>query len=649
MKFRNVLAACVLAAVAAVPGASAKGNPKPGKLYPYDGYPELASWERTLTKVPFAEGAPAVVLLEAEQNRWEEVNRIRTDYFRRVKLLTDGGVADYADFSYELLGSWRVKKVSARTVLPDGTEVDASEGVFRPKSSDNDLQVVKIAFPRAEKGAILDLHITTEIDSPFVPPWIIQQEIPVMKSEFVMVPPIGLKFRKVLFSWDENKEETHKVRVADKNATFFTYQSVPPVPDVPNRPALEEIAAKLVIIVDSYKDELNYVALASDWKEFIKRDSDWASDWIKSRHSDATDLARNVVGDATAPLAKAEAIRKALREKVRVEYASNGCMRDGPDKLLAEGSGTTTDVALAAAAMLQAVGVKTTPIEYRRRSQGLIPPDFPIPSLLTDTLLRIDGGRQPVYFSPASDLPAGRLPWYAQGVLGVPLDGAGDKPVEIPDFPARDDRTERSTTATLSADGRISGETGTVFRGVAGERLRRALHDLDEDGRRAYVRDRMQAWIPGLQVTSLELRNLDDATLPFALKCGWEADGYVTAAGKRLLIDPFLFSRIRADDWPPTDRAVPVDLGAAYEVVDKLSLKLPDGVADVTVPEGRDLNAGPVGLYVTTLSAADGTLSAERHMRLDIYRFPTQSYTSLRRWFADIAASDESTVVVTLP
>jgi len=649
VRIRSIVAAAWIVLIVAGLPATAKSKSGAARLYPYDGYPELTDEERSLSGVPYAEGAPALMLLEAGQNRWEDVNLIRTDYYRRLKILTEAGVEDYSDFTYTLYGDWRVKDVTARTVLPDGTEVDAGEGVFRQRSAESGMQVVSIAFPQVRVGAILDLHITTMIDSVFVTPWIIQSEIPVVQSEFIVVPPVGLKFRKVLFAYDPSKENERKFRVADRGATSWKYEDVAPLPQVPNRPSRSEIAAKLIIIVDSYKDETTYIPLAPDWKGFIKARSEYIDDWIKARHANAADLARQVTGDASTPLDKAEAIRESLQKKVRVEYTSTGRIHDSPDEVLAEGFGTSSDLALTAAAMLRAVGVGNTPVQYRRRSLGLVPPDFPIPSLLDDTILRIDVGEGPTFFAPAADLPAGRLPWDAQGVLGVPLDGKSVQPIEVPDFRAQDNRTERTTTGKLAADGRITAETSVVFRGVASDRWRRSLQDLDEDGRRELIRDRLRRFIPGLQLTELELRNLENSAMPFALRCSWEAEGYVSSAGQRLLFDPFLFSRIRAEEWPPAERAVPVDLGETYETFDTLNLELPQGSGEVTLPETRRLNAGPVGMYEVELSSSGGRVIAKRHMKLEIYRFPVQSYDSLRKWFVDVSAVDDSSVVVSMP
>jgi hypothetical protein len=60
------------------------------------------------------------------------------------------------------------------------------------------------------------------------------------------------------------------------------------------------------------------------------------------------------------------------------------------------------------------------------------------------------------------------------------------------------------------------------------------------------------------------------------------------------------------------------------------------------------MDAGPAGLYETTLTRTGGTVVVKRHMRLGIHIYPPKSYMSLRRWFSDIAKADDEPIVVTM-
>ena len=116
----TALAAAAFTAVA-IPAAAAEKAPprrKAADLVLQDKYPPITPEQKALTEVPWAKGAPAVVLLSAEQHEYVEAGdqvteRIHT--YRRVKILTQAGVEEYADFGRKLYGDWRIQKIEART------------------------------------------------------------------------------------------------------------------------------------------------------------------------------------------------------------------------------------------------------------------------------------------------------------------------------------------------------------------------------------------------------------------------------------------------------------------------------------------------------------------------------------------------------
>ena len=162
-------------------------------------FPPVGEAERKLAEVPFAKGAPAAVLLAARQCQWTWLDSdlmLSMQEVRRVKILTEAGVKSHGDLKFDLYGSWRVKKVEARTVLPDGTVVDASGDVHREKS-ESGVEAVRVAFPKVQVGAILDFRIETNADAGALSPWFIQERIPVLESRLLLLPPKGLKYRSI--------------------------------------------------------------------------------------------------------------------------------------------------------------------------------------------------------------------------------------------------------------------------------------------------------------------------------------------------------------------------------------------------------------------------------------------------------------------
>jgi hypothetical protein len=301
-----------------------------------------------------------------------------------------------------------------------------------------------------------------------------------------------------------------------------------------------------------------------------------------------------------------------------------------------------------ATVMLRAVGVEAVPAAIRRRSDGVVPTEFPIPARMNDLLVRIKNGNGFHYFSPSSDLHVGKLPFDCSGVIAMPFDGVTEQPEAMPDSRARDNLTRRSANVTVSAEGDITVRSMSTHWGMSAERWRRALRGESEEDQKITVEETLQRHHPGAQLASVKITNLEDTAKVLSIQCQWEVPGYASVAGKRLILNPFLYDRVDASDWAPESREEAVDLRAASEVLDTMTYRLPPELEQVDLPQPAKFAAGPVGLYQTTIERKGNAVTVKRHLRLDMYRFDSKSYAGLKKWFTDIAGVDAKPLVVKL-
>lgn len=613
-------------------------------------YTPITAEQKALKDVPFAKGASAVVLLSGEQSRWEDSLKFqRVVMHRRVKILTADGVDDYGDYSLSLRGDWRIKKILARTVLPDGTIVDGQEGenIFREKSEDGD-QEIRVAFPQVKPGAILDFILEVAASPWFVTPLQLQEEIPVMEARMILLPPPALAYRTLVTGLDPKLNKPLSFNYgAGKKAHVWRFTNLEPLPDLPFLPPAMDISKKFIVVLDSYKDSYNYVPIAHDWASFGKSEKEYWHRWIKTGHSAADALAKQVAATGT-PAQKAEAIRRALRERVRVGNNWTNPVHDSPNEVLKEGSGNSADLAGTTVAMLAAVGVEANLVGFRRRSEGMIIGDIPIPGMLNDLMVQIPDAKGALYFSPAADIAVGQLPWDCSGLLAMVYDGKSDKPVIIPDPKGSDNKIVRKATIDLLPDGGIKGESQHVYHGIAAELMRRKLRDRDGDARKLYMQERLQRYIAGAGVLSVKVENLDNWDADLILDCQWEAAGYGTRAGKRLVVNPNLFSRISAENWTAAERKYPINMQWPFEEIDEVTINLPEGVANVQPLGPANMDAGAVGYYKAKFARNGNQVKITRHMLMNFYTFVPNQWGPLKQWFTGLAVGDDRPVVVTM-
>jgi hypothetical protein len=649
----------VVLALGAFDSAVAKGKDSFASLTIESGFPEVTAEDRALAGVPFAPGAPAVVLLDAEmqtqQPDFAASQVVHIERFRRVKILTQAGVEHYADYLTRLEGDWRVNKVAARTVLPDGTVVDAKDSIFR-ESSANDkngetaVRTIRVAFPRVQVGAILDYRASLVRDGAIERRWLVQSTIPTVESRFLMVFPDGLQIKIGSFFLSAAEQKPISGRTAMGRFYGWRFVNEPSIPDEPNQPPLGDLSKALVVFPESFKTEGVQWEISPDWKTWGKARSDGWSAFLKQKDTQAESAARQACAGKTTALEKAEAVRQALRARFRVDATSvYPPYQKGADDLLAKGSGDSGEAAALALSMLAACGVDAVPVAYRPRDEGMLPKDTPLANLLEDVLIRFPGEGGPAYMTFVEDIPAGVLPPDARGVWAMPMDGKAAAPELLPDATAGDDRAIRAVTATLGADGSLSGELTATYHGVWATRWREALRARSDDARTTWLTDRFRRFAAGLTLQDVEIRGLADDGADLVVKAKLNVAGYATTAGRRLLVNANLLGRELSGDWSATERKTPVDLGEAYETIDTIMLTLPPEAADAAVPTPpADYNAGNVGRYTASYERRGNAVILTRTMRLDLYRFKTDGYAGLRHWFGDIAAMDDRPVIVSL-
>lgn len=655
---RMCRAAAALALAAAASVAVAKDpNSYASLLLPAD-FPPVTPEEKALASVPFAPGAPAVVLFQGRQIT-QESDLIHTQIYRiedvrRVKILTQPGIESYANYRYTFYGAWRIHKVQARTILPDGTIVDAKDTTFTERSGkrsgeDAQVQTLRVAFPQVQVGAILDVHVSYVADGTPADRYAIQDRIPVMSRRYMLILPDNLQMK--LGSFFLTPEEAKPVVGRSPQGRFFAwnFQNVPPVPDEPNQPPFGDISKALVIYPESIKTDAIYVGIAADWTSWGKDRKDAWDKWLKGKSEQCAALARQVAGDKTDPLDKAEAIRQALRTRMRASYASIYRTADSPDDALAQTNVTSADVAGVAMAMLKAVGVASDAVVFRRRDSGMLPKDSPVITLLEDTIVRLATPKGPAYVAPCDDVPAGVLPREARGVWAMAADGVATAPALLPDYTSAEARATRMLRGSLDAAGTLTGEATITLTGVRAGDWRDALAPLDADARRAWVTQRMAGLVPSARLTAVAFDGLDDGRKDLSVTCTLVAEGFATVAGKRLIANLNVFGRESAADWAAAERKFPVDLGGPHDDNDTVVLTLPAEAVDVAVPlPPAGYDAGNVGKYTASYEKRDKVVILKRTMRLDVYRFPATAFPGLKRWFGDIAAMDDKAIVATL-
>jgi len=621
-----------------------------------DGYPPITDEEKALTEVPFAKGAPAVVLQDVLQHRWDIIQGLATlytriDHHRRLKILSQAGVELFADYTYfGMAGDEEIQKVLARTVLPDGSEIKAQ--VFKDWKEGKHASV-RVTFAQVQPGAILDLRMTSSVPFGFSARVPVQGPLPTMHARYVTIPPqIRDLVSVVATGIPRDRIEVRPFHTAFGNGTAFVVEDIPALGSEPFLPPLEDARMSFSMVFNYHEQDASWASTWAAWAELQKRA--WDA-WTHGQASQAKELARAVAEGKTRSLEKAEAIRVAVQERVRTTFLNQDLdffapEQRAPDLVLSTGRGSIADVAGLQVTMLRSVGLRACIVPTRRRDSGRLDPDIPMPILLDDMLLRLETEQGAVYYNPVADLPVGTLPWYDRGVVAIPLDGLPGPVVRIPDFGPEENLRLGSTDAELLADGTVRGRTTETFCDIAAHRQRGLLGELDEVKRGEWLTNDLRRSMPG---GSLKSWAAEEKGATFVIRREWEAQGLASLAGKRLLLPMNLNHRIDPGPFALETRVAPVDLGEAYEERDTVVLALPQAIGDVVLPPARKFHLGPVespeAAYAASYERQGDRIVLQRTLTVGRRTFEAADWPRLRSWFLQIVAAEEEPIAVTLP
>ncbi|HTO21307.1 MAG TPA: DUF3857 domain-containing protein, partial [Spirochaetia bacterium] len=148
--------------------------------------------------------------------------------YYRIKIFTDAA-KKYADIEIpNVRDLLRLSDLKARTVLPDGTIVPFDGKVFDKviaKRHGFDVRASAFTFPNVQSGCILEYRYRLSWSPGYfvIPPWIVQEELPMLQSRYVLNVPPGVMVAPVSFLPD-NADYSR----TDPGTLELTLSNVPP-------------------------------------------------------------------------------------------------------------------------------------------------------------------------------------------------------------------------------------------------------------------------------------------------------------------------------------------------------------------------------------------------------------------------------------
>jgi len=617
-------------------------------------WPEIPRAEWDLKEVANAPGAPAVVLLDSGELRFDD--RSVSSYFevyRRVKILNEEG-REHGTVSVPSSNFHRMRDLEGRTHLPDGRVVPlGKDAKFEKKfSTFYKFSLHSFAMPAVEVGSIIEYQYRIYFDSAiFTEPWYFQGAIPRLRSEITCEYPKNFGFAPVRFSPYGLEIQHEMTRTPVGQRATYSMENVPPVPDEVGRFPFQDLSSWALFIPRELVSNNQVIDLLKDWKsaiEVMQGRGKFGYKAARKNSGGAKTKAKELAGNARNPLDRALPIYEFVRDEIRTEHWTGVSVSDHVSaKTFKDARGDYADKALLLQTMLSSVKVDSSLGWVRSKDQGQTQLQLPTPWQFDKILvvLELDGKR--VFLDPTdTELPFGHLPPDLEGIPCLLVDEKKPDWVTTPVRPAEANSRWVQLQMEVGEEGGLTGTGNLSLKGLHAWAAARA-----EQG----AEDRMEYWsewiedrMDGFQVTDVEA--VEDPETP-GINLRWKMSLEESEIlGDEITFQPSVPLAVRTNVFslPPGRRRTPVRLAFADVDTVEVTLRWPEGWTVDSPPKLQSLQNG-AGRLETAFEVKDEerSLVASRTLVLSQTEFVgTGPYTQLHELYSKAAVSDAETVIL---
>lgn len=606
--------------------------------------------ELKMTSEPKAPGAPAINLyrqVDRDDVASKEINYVR------IKILTDAG-RSYGDVSLPLFKQdEQINSIRARTIRPDGSIVNFDGKIYlAPLLKGKGLKVMAKTFtlPDVQVGSIIEYRYISTWNpyELYDSRWILSDDLFTRHAKFTLKPST-----EYLLSWNWNalppgagtpKNERSMVSLDVNDVpAFHTEDFMPPEDELKSR-------VDFIYSESAEKDPDKF------WKKQGKKYNDIVEGFAGKRKA-MEEAVATIVSPGDSPTVKAQKIYARVLQihnnSMDVAKSEQEQKRDktkevsNVEDMWKRGYGNGRQVNWLFLALARAAGLEAYEVYLAPRNRYFFNPNLmnARPISADVVLLKIDG--KEIYCDPGSAYtPFGIVPWEETGVKGLRLDkdGGGWISTAVPGPIVS--RVERKADLKVTETGDLEGKLTVTFTGMEAQWRRSSERLEDAASRKKFLEDQVREYIPtGIDVDLTNTPEWTSASDKLVAEYDLKVPGWISAAGKRVILPVGLFSNPEKHIFEHTDRVHPIYFSFPSQKVDDITIELPLDwkVSSLPAPQKVD---GHIVIYTLKVENDKGTLHLERVLGMDAIVIETKYYAALRGFFQTVRSGDEQQIVL---
>jgi len=596
--------------------------------------------------------AGAIVLLDKLSYELTDEGRARYTIHQIVKICNERGIAEFGEVSIPFNAiSQNIAVNIARTILPDGTEVEAATDAYHDITPPglaiynlySDVLYRIISMPALEPGAVMEYKVTVEDATGDEMSWILsgmafQWFEPILNSKCVLRVPEGKEIKWKLYN---SQIEPVITKDNDGRSTYVWISKNNPglVPETAMPPMEEVIPFLTYSTAESWDD-------VYQWYRDLADPQEQADKAIKRK------TAELVAGKATNE-EKTKAIFEYVASKIRyvaIELGMSAYQPHPAIDVFKYKYGDCKDKVTLLITMLREVGIEAYPVLISPAPHRKVDEETPsvgqFSHVITAVSVNDDGY---VWLDPTvSTCGYGDLPAGDQGRRGFVIGKDAGEFMDTPVYPPDANKVVSNSEIAIMEDGTIQGWEQTTANGQANMYLRSVYRLIRSDMRRDFLEGIFNQRYPGVQIADFSISDLQNLDTPVEVRVDFSCPEYVSNSGKTIVfsLPSEEFSEYAAL-VSTADRKYDLVLGYNMSVEKTLTLSLPEGYKVDSLPEDESVQS-ELGRFVRKYET-DGNSTVKYFVSLEINTpvVPAASYGKLKNLLETAAREDRAHVVLT--
>jgi len=579
-------------------------------------------------------------------------------HYLRIKIYTERGKETQSKVDLPYLGSTRIKDIAARVIKPDGTIVELKkEDVFDRtivKASGVKLKAKSFALPGIEPGAIIEYH-WREVHpggSANRQRLQFQREIPVANVTYYLKPFQGMGYLPYRLG------EAHFVK--DRDGFYkFTATNMPAVREEPQAPPENELRSWVFL----YFTEATKLDADKYWSDYGRRLYEGTKDMMKA-DGEVKNAIAGIIGDAGDPQEKLRRIYDFCRTKImNTSDDASGLTDDERKKLkdnkspgdtLKRGQGSGTDIDLLFAALARAAGFDARLAFSGNRDDLFFKKDvFANSYFLGSSFIAVKVGEKWQFFSPAEKYTDfGMLGWPEESQPALVLDSKEPFWVVTPLSAPEKSQAKRTGTFRLLEDGTLEGDVKIEYSGHLGFDKKEYNDDDSPQQREDTLKESVKKHLSTAELSEIKIENVTDPIKPFTYSYHLRVPGYAQRTGKRLFLQPSVFSHGAGALFPAATRKYDIYFHYPWSEKDHITIELPPGFA----LDNADAPQSITPEMTQQICADKIKIGSDGHVLVfdrefffggrESLLFPASTYTAIKRLFEVMSVNDDHTITL---